>query len=272
MTRGEVIRANREFEAAVDALSAVPGSRSSIPTGVSAIFSPRSTPAALELYADLLAHPDRLACATFAFGIAKELRAVLEQGDEDSPLRFFLLEKRTLPTQSTSSPATVELDWRRNIYLAWGSELGTPLGQWVAETTTRELGLNRHVAFIHDKFLLGDPLGAEPVVVTGSANFSLASSVDNDENMLLIRGDTRVADIYFTEFNRLFFHYYFRSVVDSLSGRDRAGARRSAPSALDLVEDDSWLAKYAPGTLRTKRAEQFVRMAGAQLSAATTET
>ncbi len=272
MTRGEVIRANREFEAAVDALSAVPGSRSSIPTGVSAIFSPRSTPAALELYADLLAHPDRLACATFAFGIAKELRAVLEQGDEDSPLRFFLLEKRTLSTQSTSSAATVELDWRRNIYLAWGSELGTPLGQWVAETTTRELGLNRHVAFIHDKFLLGDPLGADPVVVTGSANFSLASSVDNDENMLLIRGDTRVADIYFTEFNRLFFHYYFRSVVESLSGRDRAGARRSAPSALDLVEDDSWLAKYAPGTLRTKRAEQFVRMAGAQLSAATTET
>jgi len=129
-----------------------------------------------------------------------------------------------------------------------------------------ELGLNVHVAFIHNKFLLSDPLGDDPIVVTGSANFSRASCVDNDENMVVIRGDRRVADIYFTEFNRLFFHYYFRSVVESRSRTDRAGARRAAPAALDLSEDDGWLENYGPGSLRTKRAEQFITMSGARLS------
>ena len=77
------------------------------------------------------------------------------------------------------------------------------------------LMLNQHVSYIHSKFLLMDPLSKDPIVVTGSANFSKASTNDNDENMLIIRGDKRVADIYFTEFNRLFFHYYFRSVQEA---------------------------------------------------------
>jgi len=43
--------------------------------------------------------------------------------------------------------------------------------------------------------------------------------------MIAIRGDRRVADIYFTEFNRIFYHYYFRSVQertkDILSGEEK---------------------------------------------------
>ena len=70
------------------------------------------------------------------------------------------------------------------------------------------------MSYIHSKFLLMDPLGSDPIVVTGSANFSDASTNDNDENMLVIRGNRRVADIYFTEFNRLFNHYYFRAVQE----------------------------------------------------------
>ncbi|HEU4871134.1 MAG TPA: phospholipase D-like domain-containing protein [Pyrinomonadaceae bacterium] len=91
--------------------------------------------------------------------------------------------------------------------------------QWARETNNRKLQLNQHVAYIHSKFLLMDPRGKDPIVVTGSANFSAASTNDNDENMLIIRGDHRVADIYFTEFNRLFNHYYFRSVVESMKKR-----------------------------------------------------
>lgn len=262
-SRSETVRRNREYEAAVLALSPTPARRADIATGCRAVFSPRPATEPLSLYADLLAHPARLACATFAFGIAQELKDVLAEGDSASPLRFFLLET---PDRGRPGRPRVELDASKNIYQAWGSELGTPLGQWVAETTTRELRLNRHVAFIHNKFLLSDPLGDDPIVVTGSANFSRASCVDNDENMVIIRGDRRVADIYFTEFNRLFFHYYFRSVVESRSRTDRAGARRAAPAALDLSEDDGWLDNYGPGSLRTKRAEQFITMSGATLS------
>jgi phosphatidylserine/phosphatidylglycerophosphate/cardiolipin synthase-like enzyme len=114
------------------------------------------------------------------------------------------------------------------------------------------------VAYIHSKFLLRDPLGADPIVVTGSANFSDDSTNANDENMLVIRGNRRVADIYFTEFNRLFNHYYFRSVLEQVL-RETPDADQDA--SLFLAEDDGWLQKYAPGTLRTKRVDMFATMA-----------
>ena len=99
------------------------------------------------------------------------------------------------------------------------------------------------------------PLGADPVVVTGSANFSKASTTDNDENMLIIRGNTRVADIYFTEFNRLFNHYYFRAVQESLVGQPVADA--------NLFLDETgkqWVKNYAPGKLRAKRLNLYTTM------------
>ena len=132
-----------------------------------------------------------------------------------------------------------------------------------------KLKLNLHVSYIHSKFLLHDPLGDDPIVVTGSANFSAPSTNDNDENMLLIRGEKRVADIYFTEFNRLFFHYYFRSVHEEVSGRKPAtevgvtAAAANEKASLFLAETDKWLAKYKPGSLKTKRVKMFTTMAGA---------
>jgi phosphatidylserine/phosphatidylglycerophosphate/cardiolipin synthase-like enzyme len=147
-----------------------------------------------------------------------------------------------------------------NVYKAWGSFLKEPLHQWSRETSAGRLGLNKHVSFIHSKFLLMDPLGADPIVVTGSANFSKASTNSNDENMLLIRGSKRVADIYFTEFNRLFFHYYFRSVQEATRA-DGHGEGRPGFS-LFLSERDDWLAKYAHGKLRHKRVTAFTKMRG----------
>lgn len=116
------------------------------------------------------------------------------------------------------------------------------------------------MSYIHSKFLLKDPLGADPIVVTGSANFSDDSTTANDENMLLIRGDRRVADIYFTEFNRLFFHYYFRSV------QERAKDRPSPKEGFSLFLDptDGWLARYKPGSLRQKRVDALTKLADAQ--------
>lgn len=68
----------------------------------------------------------------------------------------------------------------------------------------------RHVTYIHTKYMLIDPLGAEPVVIVGSAYFSAVSTDTNDENMLVIRGNTAVSDIYLGEFMRLFSQYAFR--------------------------------------------------------------
>ena len=130
--------------------------------------------------------------------------------------------------------------------------------QWAHETNARYLKFNTHVAYIHSKFLLRDPLGADPIVVTGSANFSDASTNSNDENMIIIRGNTRVADIYFTEFNRLFNHYYFRSVLESTNAN-----KTSDDAELFLAEKSKeWLTKYAPGKLRAKRLKIYTSMTG----------
>jgi phosphatidylserine/phosphatidylglycerophosphate/cardiolipin synthase-like enzyme len=82
------------------------------------------------------------------------------------------------------------------------------------------------VFFIHTKFLLIDPLSDDPLVCSGSANFSSNSLLQNDENMLLIRGDTRVADIYLTEFDRIFRHFYFRDMANEIeaAGNKAEGA------------------------------------------------
>jgi hypothetical protein len=74
--------------------------------------------------------------------------------------------------------------------------------------------------------------------------------------MLVIRGNNRVADIYFTEFNRLFFHYYFRSIQEvTLKAKDQ-----SVEDSLFLRETDDWLEKYEPGKLRRKRLAVFTGM------------
>ena len=51
--------------------------------------------------------------------------------------------------------------------------------------------------------------------------------MSNDENMLLIRGNTRVADIYLGEFMRLFNHFYFRSIVNKLASKGKLNPNQS---------------------------------------------
>ena len=45
--------------------------------------------------------------------------------------------------------------------------------------------------------MLIDPLSEYSIVITGSANFSDASTERNDENMLVIRGDTQCSRYLF---------------------------------------------------------------------------
>jgi phosphatidylserine/phosphatidylglycerophosphate/cardiolipin synthase-like enzyme len=251
---------NAAFRKAVEDLASAPTAPGDIVPGTTAVFSPRSGSAVLELYSTLFDQADDLSCITLAFGIGERFKTALQDNTQDSHLAFVLLERRDVPRKGSKQPF-IELDRFNNVYEAWGSFLRTPLHQWARETSTLALGLNTHVMFIHTKFLLVDPLGPDPIVVTGSANFSDASTNDNDENMLVIRGDRRVADIYFTEFNRLFNHYYFRSVREATKGLTAEEARAADLQTLFLAEDDEWLKKYGPRSLRTKRARAVTGMA-----------
>ena len=111
------------------------------------------------------------------------------------------------------------------------------------------------VNFLHNKIILVDPLGDVPIVISGSANYSVNSTSMNDENTLVIKGDDRVADIYFTEFVRLFDHFAFR---EWLAGHEK----EFDPF---LKEDGSWVDKYFdnPDSLNVKRKLLFKNMARA---------
>lgn len=258
-TPAETRRKNNQLRQAVAAIDASPSEWRDFPTGVTPIFSPRAGLKILEMYANLLDEAESLACITLAFGVNKLFKERLIDNTHRNALTFFLLEREDKPDKD--NPDTfIRLSAQNNTYMAFGSYLKDPIHQWAKETSAKILGLNQHVSFIHSKFLLKDPLGDDPIVVTGSANFSAASTNENDENMVVIRGNQRVADIYFTEFNRLFSHYYFRSVQSRLNQSDRP---KNAPS-LFLEESDQWLDKYSIGSLKRKRVEVFVKMADAQ--------
>lgn len=257
-------RAKRKaFRDAVIAIEKVPERLPDIPKGVSSIFSPRTGSAVLGMYVETLDNAGTYGGVTLAFGINERFKTALKDNSTGThPVIFLLLEKRDRPNPNAKK-RFVPITSRHNVYQAWGAYLKDPVYQWARETNARSLGLNSHVAYVHSKFLLKDPLGEDPIVITGSANFSDASTNGNDENMLVIRGDRRAADIYFTEFNRLFNHYYFRSVREAVAKRKPAEANASADStaSLFLHENDNWLKKYAPGKLRTKRVEVFIEMA-----------
>ena len=268
--RSTAIRARRDYRNAVMALVDVPTTPAAIAPGTTPVFSPRSGSEVLDMYVDTLDEAKTYGGITLAFGINKAFKTALADNTAQSAVTFLLLETRDTPRANAKDPF-VPLTAKQNVYEAWGSYLKDPVYQWARETNARKLGLNTHVAYVHSKFLLQDPLSAAPIVITGSANFSDASTNDNDENMIVIRGPgraaARAADIYFTEFNRLFNHYYFRSVTEALATGQPATANGAADTtaSLFLDETDAWLAKYAPGKLRRKRLDVYLAMDNPQV-------
>lgn len=227
-------------------------------TGITTIFSPRSSTEALDWYARLMADASACVFFTAAFGISRELQEVFTK-DVDF-LRYALLDS------GANKIAMLKRD-RDNVFVV-GAKLDNAIGGWAAERLT---GLNHHVQYIHTKFMLIDALSDDPIVITGSANFSDASSKNNDENMLVIRGDTHVADVYLTEFMRLFNHFEFRERVAAFAAARQigqpAGVRSTSAMASGepktqglqhLDPEPGWaLEHFHPGWQRTKERILF---------------
>jgi phosphatidylserine/phosphatidylglycerophosphate/cardiolipin synthase-like enzyme len=170
------------------------------------LFSPRDekdSTDTLQWYADLMAKGKRIVCLTVAFNLDEVFQKVIAQ--DNDVLRYIIKD------DDLGDGEIIGVD--RDVLFAAGGYLGED--SLVNFLTERDNPLNSN-DYIHTKFMLVDPLGNDPIVVTGSANFSRPSQRINDENMLVIRGDTRVADIYFGEFMRIFDHHYARYLVRKL--------------------------------------------------------
>ena len=130
----------------------------------------------------------------------------------------------------------------------------------------RLLGLNKHVSVRPLEVPAGRSARRRPHRRHGLGQLQRRRRpTDNDENMLIIRGDRRAADIYFTEFNRLFNHYYFRSVTEDTSRRRRTNSPTQAGASRFLQGTDAWTAKYTPGSFRSKHLALVASVADAQL-------
>jgi phosphatidylserine/phosphatidylglycerophosphate/cardiolipin synthase-like enzyme len=194
------------------------------------IFSPRTELTSLEWYVRLADSAEQAVFLTAAFGLTDEIAPAFA-GKRDY-LRYLLLDLRNGKIEAMRREPS-------NVVAAGGLKGTGGFRKWVAKELQR---LNRNVDYIHTKFMLVDPLGDEPIVVTGSANWSDESVKLNDENMLVIRGDRRVADIYLTDFMRLFNHYRLRGRARTPRAQIDPGPRAAgaARRRLHLTPDDSW--------------------------------
>jgi phosphatidylserine/phosphatidylglycerophosphate/cardiolipin synthase-like enzyme len=219
-----------------------------VQTGSTCVFSPRKTLDALTLYSDLAMSAKHGLFMTFAFGINKIFKDVYR--NSTAPLRFALLEKATRPMKDGPQKDAELQDiqnlrnFNENIFAIGDFIQTNKFDGWVKESLS---GLNNNVKYVHNKFMLVDPLSNNPIIITGSANFSDASTTDNDENMVIIIDNTRVADIYLGEFMRLFSHHSFR---ESLKWRKP----NEPPKPL---RTDNWWSDNFGNTDRSNRRKFF---------------
>lgn len=218
------------------------------PEGCTPVFSPRMKREALDRYIAEIEKAD-VVLLTLAFSIDERLAQALTL--ESTGLRYLLMDgiKGNKKQVERSEEAVKTIRATEAGRVAIGAYLRTnALDQFLVE---RSNSMAEHVQFIHTKFMLVDPLGEKPLVISGSANFSLASSTQNDENMLVILGDEEVADIYLGEFMRSYAHYSFRDAVKSAA---RAGVTFDVKP---LNEDCTWAASYYGSGFRSRQRQYF---------------
>lgn len=214
------------------------------------IFSPRKGNKMLNTYADVLGSTASLGIITLPFNVDERFATILEA---DSPaIRYVMLN-----SGKKQSDAAKKFNPDSDVIVAPGAKFDNQWGQWLNEIHS---GLNgSNVLYIHTKYLIVDPMGPDPMVITGSANFSTNSTSTNDENMVIIpcsnkKGETRVQDIYLGEFFRLFDHWYFRYLhsIDTSSKTEQAKRRFLKTSSKEWVDP-----YFKKGTDRFKRRNLF---------------
>jgi hypothetical protein len=214
------------------------------------IFSPRTGNKMLDTYADVLDSAQSIANITLPFNLDQRFSKKLEASSE--ALRYVMLNsgKKQMEIAKKFNPDP-------DVVVAPGSKFDDHWGQWLDEIHS---GLNgSNVLYIHTKFLLKDPMGPHPLVITGSANFSTNSTSSNDENMVIIpcsneHGKTRIQDIYMGEFFRLFDHWYFRY----LHGIDKSSRAEQQKRRFLKSKPSEWVPPYfKEETDKYKRRTRF---------------
>jgi phosphatidylserine/phosphatidylglycerophosphate/cardiolipin synthase-like enzyme len=118
--------------------------------------------------------------------------------------------------------------------------------------------LNYSMVMVHSKCIVIDPFGERPSVVTGSHNMGPKASGKNDDNLVLIDGQRRLAEAYAVYIMGVYNQYrwrYYQHQAETGALPATAAEDDAAPTWAGLVDDDSWQQRYfQPGPAQRELA------------------
>jgi phosphatidylserine/phosphatidylglycerophosphate/cardiolipin synthase-like enzyme len=188
-------------------------------------FSPRKGLGDLQAIARAIGSAKRDVLFCTAFDLNDDIEAALLGKAKDPILRYGVQNTRSA---ITGFHADRSADFSATAMLSKGLE------GFQKESTRGQRGN----ILIHTKLVVVDFTSDNPIVISGSHNLSKSASDGNDENYLIIRGNTDVADSYGCELMRLYDHYRFRFIARE---KEKTGKEQKP---LFLRPDDSWTDPY----------------------------
>jgi phosphatidylserine/phosphatidylglycerophosphate/cardiolipin synthase-like enzyme len=191
-------------------------------------FSPRTGGADLQAFESIISAAKKDVLFVTAFSLPDAILNALLGQPHDEILRYGL--------QNTASRIT-GFHADRSAEFAATALLNTGLEGWLRESMKGQKGN----LLVHTKAVVTDFTSDSPTIISGSHNLSASASNGNDENYLIIRGDTDLADRYGLELLRFYEHYRFRYFAKKLA------LKQVSP----LAAGDSWTnVYYIEGDLR----------------------
>ncbi|UIN54077.1 phospholipase D-like domain-containing protein [Pseudomonas kribbensis] len=184
-------------------------------------FSPRTGGADLREFVDIIEGAKKDLLFVTAFALPDAILNALLGHPHDDILRYGL--------QNTVSRIT-GFHADRTAEFAATALLNTGLEGWLRENMKGQKGN----LLVHTKAVVIDFTSDSPTIISGSHNLSTSASNGNDENYLIIRGDTDLADRYGLELLRFYEHYRFRYFAKKLA------LKQVQP----LAADDRWTNDY----------------------------
>lgn len=184
-------------------------------------FSPRSGEGDLHEFVEIINASKKDVLFVTAFALPDEILNALLGQPHDAILRYGL-------QNNVSRITGFHAD--RTAQFAATALLNTGLEGWLKEGLKGQKG---HL-LVHTKAIISDFTSEAPVIISGSHNLSAAASDSNDENYLIIRGDTDLADRYGLELLRFYEHYRFRYFAKKLALKE----------VQPLAVDDRWSNDY----------------------------
>ncbi len=188
-------------------------------------FSPRKGKGDLAHFIELIDAAKTDVLFSTAFVLPKEIVSALVGKAGDPILR--------LGIQNTNANKIAGFHRDKSAQFAATALANDGFEAWLKEATIAGAGN----ILIHTKIVVVDFTTGSPVIISGSHNLSGPASQKNDENYLVIQGNTDLADSYGVEVMRIYDHYRARWVAQEM-------AKKKSTVMGTLQPNDKWTDRY----------------------------